>query len=303
MRVNIYIVALCIVLSMSTQPVFAQTAQLSNTVQVFNETKLNIQAGTANTSSGVWTYTYDNKNDIRLKNADGSYYVNGVGPDGYIYDEQGIRVNTIEAIGKKYYEQLKNAADDEIIKFDTKTEADLFMYWFTLNHCMQQGWKYHTIDLKLGGTGIAKSEIWKHINNSEDLVVSNKVDEIVNHLPNDSSMMIKINATQRLVESCFKYDSGAMGLSMTDAIKLGKGVCFHSAKLLHLVLDKMGIQNSIAFGTIDNTTHCWIQCYVEELQKNIILDATNVSNTDAVLAYTLNPELFFSAYKEATVTG
>ncbi len=301
MRVGKYLAALCIVLSMSAQPVFAQSAQLSNKIQVLNETKFDIQTDFASISNNAWTYTYDDKNNIRLKNADGSYYVNGVGPDGYIYDENGIRVNTIEYIGNKYYGKVKNAADNELIKFDTEQEAELFAYWFAINYCQQQNWKYQTINLKNGGIGIVKSDIWKYAKNSDDSTISSKVDEIISSIPADASTHIKINHAQRLVESCFEYDETATGLSMADAIKAKRGVCFHSAKLLRDVLDKLGIKNSIVFGTLNNGRHCWNQCYVDDLQKTIMLDATNVSRNDVVVTYSLNPELFYSAYKEATV--
>lgn len=298
LKIRKCLAVICIAMCLNVQPVFAQTAQLSNSIEVLNEVKLNISADKSNSAS---IYTCDAEGNIRCKAADGSYYVNGVGTDGYIYDENGIRLNTVEYIGRKYYERVKNASEEELIKFDNKTDADLFMHWFVLNQCQEQGWVYHTINLKRGGTAIAKSEIAEHATKTDERALNSKVDEIVSSISSDASEVTKINAAQRLVEQCFSYDQEALYLDMNDAIKEKRGVCFHYTKLLHSVLDRLGIPNSIVYGTLDNTAHCWNQCYAADIRKNIMLDATNVSKSDAVTTYSSNPDYFFSIYNEATV--
>lgn len=67
--------------------------------------------------------------DIFYSEDGATFFTNGVGKDGCVYDENGKQVNTLNFVRDKYFPLLESE-DGDIIAFDSLEEFSRFICWF-----------------------------------------------------------------------------------------------------------------------------------------------------------------------------
>ena len=245
------------------------------------------------TSNGL--YLYDKSGNVYYQDTDGQSYIDGLAPNHYAYDKNGAQMNSLYAVRDKYIVKFNSASASDAIVFDSFKDRDVFISWYQLEVGIEQGNVIHWSRTADNKAKIRKQEFLK-IPSTKDPEYTKKVASIVNKLNEYPSQNEKILKATELVANTFTYDCDYMTLDINKAVKDGKGVCYHYAKLLHDVFDAAGIKNELMLGStsMSNRSHVWNRAYDDEnntwvyadaITKNIYATTAKINKLDAYLGY------------------
>lgn len=246
--------------------------------------------------------------DIFYSEDSTTFFVNGVGKDGCVYDENGKQINTLNFVRDKYLPILESTEGDTI-SFDSLEELNTFICWFQLERMDHQGdsWTYSTVAQKNGET---KLVVAKNLFTERAKPLSEAyyklVDDITAQLiPGDSVSSVCTHAVN-LVARTLDYDKSYTNMTMDTAIADGKGVCYHYVKILRDVLEKYGLQTEILYGNMldgeRDETHVWVRVWDEENGQWIYRDPTRASTYLASGLFTVDIyEVYAKFYRQGGI--
>lgn len=225
-------------------------------------------------------YVIDADGKVYFMNADGTVVANGVAPDQCVYDENGVQVNTFSYIGEKYKQTFEDTPDGGTIRFDSVGEALLFIQWYQITKGSEQGEQYYVLfdsyEAQLNGQGpvcLYKSDFKKTRRGYGDCYFAT-INEIAGQIDPSMEFEDQINEATRLVANTFDFDLTYKCKNLEQALEDRKGVCYHYAKLLNGVLDKIGIESEYMIGKYNNgQMHVW-NCIRDASGKRYYRDAT-----------------------------
>lgn len=237
-------------------------------------------ADSLNYPGGV--YLYDDNGLIHYTTAEGSIYAGGVADDGQYYDADGVQVNSLEYIGKRYKGAFQRASGNQMIQFQSLSHLKLFMYWYIHQYASSQGieFTYHRGDN--GKVSIAKSEFEKYPTTFGD---DYKAAIAADAAAIDLSLPFKEKLEQalRLTHNRFQYDLSYTMTDINQALADGRGVCFHYAKYCHDLLASINIESQYLIGSGNTNSkkdpsviHVWLSAKDPDTGKTHYLDPTDL---------------------------
>lgn len=314
-KINTLIVLMTTILAFTVQAQADATKEVSTVNDIVGIYSLNANWSTAVTPENMdasflvmdnskGLYLIDDNGNIFYEDTDGLFYKNGIAPDHYLYDENGVQVNSLNYIRDKYYEKFKSLSSDERLVFDNNEDINLFFQFYQLYSAVAQGKScivYHAPD---GTLQITKNEFTSmpHFKSDE---YDEKVKSLSSQLNEYQTTNDKIVNAAKLVSETFKYDDSYLLKDINEAIKNGKGVCYHFAKLLHDVLEKSGIYSEYMSGHYQSNTsyHVWNKVWNEEENKYVYIDPTimNGDMMSAMFNYEI-PASYLQNYEQSKIT-
>lgn len=225
-------------------------------------------------------YLYDDNGSIHYTTAPDLMYAGGIADDGQYYDLDGVQVNSLEYISKRYKGAFQRASGNELIQFQSLSHLKLFMYWYTNRYASSQGveFTYHRGDN--GRVSIAKSEFEKYPTTFGDTYKASVASDAATI---DCSLPFKEKLEQaiRLAHNRFQYDLSYTSTDINQALEDGRGVCFHYAKYCHDILSDIGIESQYLVGSCSanknpDNIHVWLSAKDPETGKTHYLDPTDL---------------------------
>lgn len=225
-------------------------------------------------------YLYDSNGLIHYTTTPELMYAGGIADDGQYYDSDGVQVNSLEYISKRYKAAFQRASGNELIQFQSLSHLKLFMYWYTNQYASSQGveFTYHHGDN--GHVSIAKSEFEKYPTTFGDAY---KASVAADAATIDRSLPFKEQLEQaiRLAHNRFQYDISYTTTDINQALEDGRGVCFHYAKYCRDILSSIDIDTQYLVGSCNanknpDKIHVWLSAKDPETGKTHYLDPTDL---------------------------
>lgn len=273
-----FICATLILLYSFTFPTFAGTSNSGpGYTQVINE-KLR------DSLEGNWLvngrYALNKEDGNIYFSPDGiSFASNTIACDGCAYDSAGIQKNTLSYIRDKYITLYTLSNEEENIAFDSKQEAMLFICWLQLEKAGCQGIPYTITELSDGSVTINKKDLLKIEEAGISQYSLDIAQDIADCIPDSYPLEQKVNAAMAQVALKMKYDKDYETRNMEEALREGKGVCYHYSKLLKSVLTKLGVESEYVVGyqNPQKQTHVWLKIFNGENNRWIYRDPTQAA--------------------------
>lgn len=194
--------------------------------------------------------------------------------DGCVYDENGIQKNTLKYVHDKYWDQYQSTQKTGKVVFDNQQEAYMFvMYLQLLGEA--QGKNYHVFHTSGKQISIPKEDLLE-MEKQSDLSYIEAVQNICRDIK-PASIEKMAETANLLVAQYLTYNEGYNCKTLAEAVKDKYGVCYHYAKLLHEVLNELGVQSEYMIGRTEreiDTAHVWIKAWDHEANKWLYLDPT-----------------------------
>lgn len=222
-------------------------------------------------------------NGLHAIDAQGNFYfsVNGedfvkqdTAKDGCVYDENGVQENTLQYIRQKYWDRYQDTEESGRVMFDSRQEAFLFVM------CLQlmgesQGKDYQIFHASGDRVSIPKENLLM-IEGQPDFSYRESVQKICGEIAPASAEKMAETANL-LVAQYFTYNKEYTRKTMAEAVRDKYGVCYHYVKLLHEVLEGLGIRSEYMVGYTEresNAAHVWLRAWDDEAGRWIYLDPT-----------------------------
>lgn len=83
-------------------------------------------------------------------------------------------------------------------------------------------------------------------------------------VPKGNTSIEKITDVCRTLNENMVYDMKFADAALPSALKNGRGVCWHFAKIAAVLLRESGVPTTVTHGLLERESHIWLQCRLED---------------------------------------
>lgn len=197
-------------------------------------------------------------------NADGHILISSYNKDYQYFDENGRLKNTCMRNNMDYESLAKKYENHNRLDFSDETEFKSFLNYYLLQYQMYNNGSFHVYFNRNSKDGSYSTTLGNQANYDRNNAILSVLQRF--------GRLNAGNAYEQVNEACLKassikYDASSYNVSLQDAMKFNKGVCWHYAKVASILLNDAGIYTEVMVGNYKAMNgsiglHMWIRCLI-----------------------------------------
>lgn len=196
--------------------------------------------------------------------------------EGYHYDSEGKRITSLHYVYDKYSETIRDTPSGGTIRFETVTEMEQYINWIQCNVAGSQGKQFVYLSNADDNSVTIKKSALNSLSVNEGPGMDISYRHSLDDLPESMSVREFSEEAEKYVCGQPEYDITQTNEPFREALKTGKGVCYHYARYMKELLDQRGIRSEYVEGVYLPAltgSHVWLKVY-DESNNAFYMDPT-----------------------------